>query len=835
MLRRFSNALSRNRTTVQIDIKVSRVSNVPLDAGACRLVWARDSKVQMTKLSKVSPFEGEEGMDSARGVGMICWGDNTLSIIATLDPSVDEGDKKSKGRATKFMKKEYEFKLQKKDESSGRFLTLGKCKVDLAQYVDSTLHRLQVPLSVGNEKGILEFDVLIVPVKGLMGDNEDDEEDSSISSRGLSVASSLSGAENPEPCLIEKSIERESTVLNGSDEGIKKDSGTGSAESVMQEVNQTNGMEPSEEDEEAKVESTPRHLETNESFLSEQILAAERDAAEAKRMLEESIDLLEEETSARQQAEEAVESLEREIEWLEKKSAKDKADWERRMKDSLQKMESTVILLEKVQREKEVIERRQEQNLDEIKKLEQMLDGSFVEQKIKSAEESAKRVANEQAAIEVSSLKKQIKAMAAKLEAAEARCSDRASVEEENNIGISEENNESLMVENQYLKIEIESLKQDVASATAAAERVNQTSKREAEVYAQRASDYSEQLKECQKACAEAEQASAEACSRIVLLEDTIERSNLQTAELRQRLALATIQDEDHLADGSRDNYMEDVMRLMREAQDSAEARAAQLASVSQELSSCQKQILMYKNQILDIQREADDARRLASSMEEEVKCLQHELNLRNEQRKQYANFQYDARSILKSLETESNSPPNLMNCQDENEPEKDQVHILAQQASLAMADLTEKLASSNLEKSELRSRLEEASFELQKVKSENDPELRKRIETLERELVVSQNRAEVNEMFRGEHDRVAKELIDTKVSLAESQEELIVLKRNLFKSQEKSMNFASKLTKLETKLYRRLSKVSMSPRRRRTSSSNHTLSHEGGSVHQRD
>lgn len=833
MLRRFSNALSRNRTTVQIDIRVSRVSNVPLDAGACRLVWARDSKVQMTKLSKVSPFEGEEGMDSARGVGTICWGDNTLSIIATLDPSVDGGDKKTKGRVTSFMKKEYEFKLQKKDESSGRFLTLGKCKVDLAQYVDSTLHRLQVPLSLGSENGILEFDVLIVPVKGLMGDNEDDEEDSSISSRGLSVASSLSGAENPEPCLIEKSIGRESPVLDGSDEEIKKDSGTGSAESLKQEGNQINGTEPSEE-EEAKVESNPDHLQTNESSLSGRIHAAERDAAEAKRMLEESIDLLEEETSARQQAEEAVESLEREIEWLEKKSAKDKADWERRMKDSLQKMESTVILLEKVQQEKEVIERRQEQSLAEIKKLEQMLDGSFVEQKIKSAEESAKRIANEQAAIEVSSLKKQIKAMASKLEAAEARCSDRTSPQEENNIGMSEENNKSLMVENQYLKIEIESLKQDVASATAAAERVNHTSRREAEVYAQRASDYSEQLKECQKACAEAEQASAEACSRIVLLEDTIERSNLQTAELRQRLALATIQDDDHRADGSRDNYMEDVMRLMREAQDSAEARAAQLASVSQELSSCQKQVLMYKNQILDIQREADDASRLASSMEEEVKCLQHELNLRNEQRRQYANFQYDARSTLKSLETESTLPPNLMDFHAENEPEKDQVHILAQQASLAMADLTEKLASSNLEKSELRSRLEEASFELQKVKSENDPELRKRVETLERELVVSQNRAEVNEMFRGEHDRVAKELIETKVSLAESQEELIVLKRNLFKSQEKSMNFASKLTKLETKLYRRLSKVSMSPRRRRTSSSNHTLSHEGGSVHQR-
>ena len=133
----------------------------------------------------------------------------------------------------------------------------------------------------------------------------------------------------------------------------------------------------------------------------------------------------------------------------------------------------------------------------------------------------------------------------------------------------------------------------------------------------------------------------------------------------------------------------------------------------------------------------------------------------------------------------------------------------------------------SNLEKSELQSLLEESRFELQKARSENDAELRKRVDTLERELVVSQNRAEVNEMFRGEHDRVAKELIDTKVSLAQTQEELVVLRRNLFKSQEKSMNFASKLTKLETKLYRRLSKVSMSPRRKRTSSTTNTVSND--------
>jgi hypothetical protein len=62
---------------------------------------------------------------------------------------------------------------------------------------------------------------------------------------------------------------------------------------------------------------------------------AEEEAANAKAMLEESIVLLENETQIREQAEETIEGLEREMEWLEKKALKERADWERRMKDSL--------------------------------------------------------------------------------------------------------------------------------------------------------------------------------------------------------------------------------------------------------------------------------------------------------------------------------------------------------------------------------------------------------------------------------------------------------------------------------------------------------------------
>lgn len=834
MFRRFSNALSRNRTTVRIDVNISRVTNVPLDAGLCRIVWARDSKIQMTKLTKVVPFEGNDAVEKPKDLGTLNWGEpnqsstSTLSIIATLDPLNEEAAKKSKGNKKVFMKKEYEFKVQKKDDSSGRFVTLGKCKVDLAQYVDSTLHTLQVPITLENTKGFLYFDVVIVPVKGLIEENEED--DSSISSRGLSIASLTSESKDVDDNVVHDSKKSnysiESSMLTNSGV-IEVDLAENEGDDIVP-VDMTTKKSAGNDTQSSLVRSQGHDFiktDVEDKAILKRASMAEQDANEARRMLEESIEMLEEETIARQQAEEAVESLEREIEWLEKKSNKEKTDWESRMKDSLQKMESTVLLLEKVQKEKEEMEKRAEQSLDEATRLKQLLDDSFVEDKIKSAEERAKKDAKEQAAIEIASLKKQLRIMASKLEAAEASKALNDSIEsEKNDEGMLQEKN-ALFVENQYLKIEIESLRQDVASATAAAARVEETSRREAEVYAQRAADYSEQLKEYKDTCSMAERSATEARSRIVILEDSVERSNLQAAELRQRLALMTMQSSEE----SRDNYdnreVEDVMRLVREAQDAAKSRAAQLASVSQELSSCQDELAKTKKQALDAQREAEDARRIVLSMEEDVSSLRHELNIRDQQRKQYAIFLEETRSILKSVEMKDSSS-NSVHTNDFDglkDSEKDQAHALAQEASLIAADLTERLAKSNAEKSELQTRLEEVRFELQKIKSENDVQLRKRVEVLERELVVSQNRAEVNEMFRGEHDRLAKELIDTKVSLAEAQEELIVLKRNLFKSQEKSMNFASKLTKLETKLYRRLSKVSMSPRRRRTSSSNAT------------
>jgi hypothetical protein len=846
MFRKFSRALSKTpRTTVRLDVNVVQVTGLPSDAAsAVRVVWARDSKVQMTKIGK-SQVESDED-------GSVCvsWESDggrttTLSIIATLDPGVDGG----------FGKKEYDFKVQSKVVGKeGRFVTLGKCKVDLAQYVDSTLHHVKVPLSVGGgKKAMLSFTVLGVPVKGLVEeDHEEEEEEEEVSSIGGGSSRDLSsggvhGEEEEGGVPVEQgTLMADDTEMNTisphiADNNNNNDTNNNGDDDVAaKKVDFAPAAEEEEEEEEEVEEKFEHHeQEEEEEWVLRRLEEAENDAEEAKRMLGESIDMLEEETAARQQAEEAVESLERELEWLEKKSVKERADWESRMKDSLHKMESTVLLLEKVQKEKEEMEKRYEQSQTEVVRLGQLLDAEFVEEKIRSAEMSAKKHAEEQAAIEVDSLKRQIKTMASRLETVEARGATAVAAvsiagAESGALKEAEEKVKSMSLEIQYLKIEIESLRQDASAATAAAERVEQASRREAEVYAQRAADYAEQLRESQEMCAEAERSAAEARSRIIILEDTIERGNLQTAELRQRLALVAMQSGGQVGEGtSNGSEMEDVMRLMREAQDSAESRAAQLASVTQELSSTQEELSRVMQQLLDTRQEADDAARLAMTMEEEASGLRQELKKRDETRRGYEQFQDDVQSILDSgghaTRTADAEATSHSNCSGGILPRfKDaqdlQAHELASEASQMAAELTEHLATSNQEKTELKSRLEEIQFELQKVKSENDGQLRKRVETLERELIVAQNRAEVNEIFRGEHDRVAQELITAKILVAETQEELIVLKRNLFKSQEKSMNFASKLTKLETKLYRKLSKVSLSsPRRRRTSSSQAT------------
>lgn len=55
MFKKLGRALSsKNRTKVRLDVGIKSVAGLPSSVGAARVVWARDSKVQMTKLAPVS-------------------------------------------------------------------------------------------------------------------------------------------------------------------------------------------------------------------------------------------------------------------------------------------------------------------------------------------------------------------------------------------------------------------------------------------------------------------------------------------------------------------------------------------------------------------------------------------------------------------------------------------------------------------------------------------------------------------------------------------------------------------------------------------------------------
>lgn len=68
--------------------------------------------------------------------------------------------------------------------------------------------------------------------------------------------------------------------------------------------------------------------------LEERLHAAEEAAAEAEAMAEEAVAMLESEQAGKRQAEALVAQLQRELEWAGKKAAKERTEWEARMKDS---------------------------------------------------------------------------------------------------------------------------------------------------------------------------------------------------------------------------------------------------------------------------------------------------------------------------------------------------------------------------------------------------------------------------------------------------------------------------------------------------------------------
>ena len=95
--------------------------------------------------------------------------------------------------------------------------------------------------------------------------------------------------------------------------------------------------------------------------------------------------------------------------WREKKAAKERADWEARTKDAFRRVEETVLLAERTQRERDELLLRIEGLEVERAALEGRLNPGALDQAV-AAEAAAARVAAEaQARIEVDALHQRIR------------------------------------------------------------------------------------------------------------------------------------------------------------------------------------------------------------------------------------------------------------------------------------------------------------------------------------------------------------------------------------------------------------------------------------------
>jgi len=141
-------------------------------------------------------------------------------------------------------------------------------------------------------------------------------------------------------------------------------------------------------------------------------------------------------------------------------------------------MESTILLLEKVQQEKQDLSVENDTMSKEMEKLGMLVQSSGIQEEIQRAIEKAKKKAEEEATIELDCLRSQLKGMASRLEAAEAQgmtmdtMASTSTLDDARDYHVKdlEDKYNSVTMELQYLKIENESLKQDAISAASAAE-----------------------------------------------------------------------------------------------------------------------------------------------------------------------------------------------------------------------------------------------------------------------------------------------------------------------------------------------------------------------------
>lgn len=586
-------------------------------------------------------------------------------------------------------------------------------------------------------------------------------------------------------------------------------------------------------------------VSTDVDELSQRLAGAEEDAQEAENMAAEAIALLEESRQETRQVGAQLAQVRHDSEFAERKHAKERAEWELRLKDAFRKMEETIKLAETTQRERDEIVSAAQAQADaaaarivelqnETADLKVKLQPLKVDERIAAEVLKAKKEAQAQALIAVEVLQKRIKEMedyveeadAARLEAEtkattmakDLHSQEHGQVDSLAEVRAAEEQAEALALELKFSEAEKIRLERELDAGRMSADRA-------AAMHLKDMQESTSQVGELSKKLSEA---------RVDLQSALATESGLRAALAAATAAAAaaiSVSNSNNkggssggLENGTPGTGTASAAANVNVNDASMNALTKEVADVRRELATAQTERDTALTQVREVKRalcaqeaavrELNDALTAQQAQRENMEKLHHAMALRASTTatggSQYHTQQQDM--SLSDLATTNNQEALKAL-----ENQLQEAQSLADSSSAVAADMVQRLAETQSERQELQRTVDELREELTSMKSAPDGELRGRIQRLEREITVLRNRAEVNALFREEHDRVAGDLIDTKLAWAESQEEIVKLKRALVKSKEKSMSFASKLTKLETKFYTKLDKWK---ERRRTSTS---------------
>lgn len=529
--------------------------------------------------------------------------------------------------------------------------------------------------------------------------------------------------------------------------------------------------------------------------LSARLQATEEELGQAEVWANEALEMAEAAKSENEQLRADLAQVRHDAEFAERKHAKERAGWELRIKDAFRRMEESIKLVDQANIERDEMAATAEKQMvashgriqaleTETADLKAKLEPLKVNEKIAEEVDKAKKSAEAEASIEIDSLKKRIKEMEEYVEEAdtarweaETKASKAIKQAEEQSFGNpimndsshgeAENQVESLSLEVKFLEAEKGRLSRELAVARSAVERAVGNAARDSEENGARIADLTAKLTDLRIQLQGALAAETEARSKISKsLHGTI--GSEETGALMAKELLA-VRGELAAVQADRDTAHTQIADLRR-------ALSSQEAAVS----------------------ELNDALGASQAQREEMERLHKALASAVSGGSRAGGNKGDGRTPL-SFSESTRYQEQISKL----EQQLQEAQSLAETSSSVAADVVQRLAEAQSGRQELSTRVGELREEVAALKTGADGDLRSRIQRLERDLTIARNRAEVNAMIKEEHDRVANDLIGTKLAWAVAQEEIVKLKRSLVKSQEKSMTFASKLTKLEAKFYK--------------------------------